>query len=298
MAEQVVNPTPIRSSDRLSFTIFVAVIVHLVIVLGVAFEFEINKPSKLTDMEIIFIENSLQSENSEADYLAQVSQQGGGNVAEKVRPTSPPPSDMPSHNTGEAQAEQLEIVKASEPKPEQKQLVTELQSPAELKTQQALEPEVKQALTAQQLVQRSREIAQLVAELDEQTQSYSKMPRKKMIMASTSEYIYAAYMTSWQQKVERIGNINYPEAAKTQQIFGKLVLEVVIQEDGSVQGIEVLESSGKRVLDDAAIRIVRLASPFSPFSDAMKKHLKRENNNVIAIIRTWKFDRGSLETTN
>lgn len=296
MAEQAANPAPIKSSDRLSFTIFVAVVVHLVIILGIAFKFEINEPSKLTDMEVIFIENSLKSENSEADYLAQVSQQGGGNVEEKVRPTSPPPSEMPSQNPDIAPAPQMEMVAASEPKPVQEQLATELQAPAELKQLQSPEPEVKQGLTAQQLIKRSREIAELVAELDEQSLSYSKLPRKKIITASTREYVAAAYMASWQQKVEHIGTLHYNETSGNQRVYGSLVLEVNIRPDGSVQDINILKSSGKPVLDQAAMRIVRLSAPFAPFPDELMQEMKRENNNVIAIIRTWQFDRGGFAT--
>ena len=92
--EQAVKTIPIKSSDRLSFTIFIAVIVHLVLVLGLVFEFELNKPAALTEMEVIFIQNSTSSEESEADYLAQITQQGGGNTEQRVRPKSPPPSEI------------------------------------------------------------------------------------------------------------------------------------------------------------------------------------------------------------
>ncbi|MCF6231381.1 MAG: TonB family protein [Gammaproteobacteria bacterium] len=292
MVEQVVKATPIKSSDRLSFTIFIAVIVHLVLVLGVVFEYELNKPPVLTEMEVIFIQNSTSSEESDADYLAQVTQQGGGNTEEKVRPTSPPPSELPSDNPNEAPAPQVERV-ASNPEPTQQQLAVRVAQQAELIEQQVreLESKLQQNLTAQQLIQRSREIASLNAEVSEAWESYSKMPRKKYISAATQEYSAAAYMSAWQDKVERIGNINYPEAARHQNIYGSLVLEVNIKPDGSVQEINVLRSSGERLLDDAAIRIVRLASPFAPLPDAL-----REGADILAIIRTWQFQQGGLAT--
>lgn len=290
--EQAVKAAPIKSSDRLSFTIFIAVIVHLVLVLGLVFEFELNKPVTLTEMEVIFIQNSTPSEQSEADYLAQITQQGGGNTEQKVRPKSPPPSELPSDNPNLAPAQQIEMV-ASKPKLPQEQLAVQTAEQAELMQQQTFEPESEspQALTAQQLVQRSREIARLNAEVSDAWESYSKIPRKKFISAATQEYNAASYMSAWQDKVERIGNINYPEAARHQQIYGNLVLEVNINPDGSVQKINVLRSSGEPLLDDAAIRIVNLAAPFAPLPEAL-----REESDILAIIRTWQFQKSGLAT--
>ncbi len=292
MVEQVVKATPIKSSDRLSFTLFIAVIVHLVLVLGLVFEYELNKPPTLTEMEVIFIQNSTPSEESDADYLAQVTQQGGGNTEQKVRPSSPPPSELPSDNPNEAPAPQVEMV-ASQPQPTQQQLAVKIAEQAELIEQQVreLESKLQQNLTAQQLIQRSREIASLNAEVSDAWESYSKMPRKKYISAATQEYNAAFYMSAWQDRVEHIGNINYPEAARHQNIYGSLVLEVNIKPDGSVQEINVLRSSGERLLDDAAIRIVRLASPFAPLPDALM-----EEADILAIVRTWQFQQGGLAT--
>jgi len=289
MVEQAVKAAPIKSSDRLGFTVFVALVLHLVIILGVAFEYEFDKPKSLTDMEVIFIQNSVESVESEADYLAQTNQEGGGNTESRVRPTSPPPSELPSDNPNLAPAQQVEVVASSKTKPVQEQLAEEIDQLAELLQQQTEELESPQELTAQQLVQRSKEIASLNAEVSEAWETYSKLPRKKYISAATREYTAAAYMTAWQAKVEKIGNINYPEVARQQQLYGNLVLEVVIKPDGSVQEINVLKSSGQRVLDDAAIRIVRLAGPFAPLPEELK-----QETDVLAIIRTWQFQRSGF----
>ncbi len=291
MAEQAVKAVPIKSSDRLGFTMFVALVVHLVLVLGVVFEFELNDAAPLTDMEVIFIQNNAESKENDADYLAQVSQEGGGNVEQKTRPKAPPPSELPSDNPNPAPAQQVEMVSASDPKPVQEQLSELVDELAELKKQQVEEPEALKGLTAQQLIQRSKEIASLNAEVSQAWENYSKTPRKKFIHAATKEYTAAAYMTAWQEKVEHIGNINYPDVARRQGIYGNLIMEVDIRPDGSVQEIKVLRSSGKRVLDDAAIRIVRLAAPFAPFPPELKKE-----TDVLAIIRTWQFQSGGLAT--
>ncbi|MEJ2426591.1 MAG: energy transducer TonB, partial [Candidatus Thiodiazotropha sp.] len=127
-------------------------------------------------------------------------------------------------------------------------------------------------------------IARLTAELERKTQAYAKMPKRKAISASTKEYKYAAYLDAWRRKVERIGNLNYPDQARRDKLYGNLVLHVAVKSDGSVETIRVLHSSGHQLLDDAAVRIVRLAAPFSPFPNEI-----REETDILDITRTWQF---------
>ncbi|WPL19730.1 hypothetical protein Thiowin_04874 [Thiorhodovibrio winogradskyi] len=108
--------------------------------------------------------------------------------------------------------------------------------------------------------------------------------RRKAINASTQEYVYANYLESWRRKVERIGNLNYPEEAKEKRLFGSLVLQVAVRADGSLEGVRLLRSSGHQVLDQAAVRIVELAAPFAPFPDSI-----RARHDVLDITRTWQF---------
>jgi protein TonB len=110
------------------------------------------------------------------------------------------------------------------------------------------------------------------------------MPRRKFIGARTQEYRYAQYVEDWRSKVERIGNLNYPEIARRQKIFGKLTLTVSIRADGSVESIEVNRPSGQRILDASAVRIVKLAAPYAPFPPDIRKEL-----DVLSITRTWIF---------
>ncbi|MEW8292588.1 MAG: energy transducer TonB, partial [Candidatus Thiodiazotropha endolucinida] len=95
---------------------------------------------------------------------------------------------------------------------------------------------------------------------------------------------YAAYLDAWRRKVERIGNLNYPDQAKRSRLYGNLVLHVAVKADGSVEQIKVLHSSGHKILDDAAVRIVRLAAPFSPFPNEIRKE-----TDILDITRTWQF---------
>ncbi|MGE0485136.1 MAG: energy transducer TonB [Gammaproteobacteria bacterium] len=148
------------------------------------------------------------------------------------------------------------------------------------------QPEVKAPPlpTAAQLLTRSFALASLNAELQQRLDSHAKRPRQKYISANTREYRYAAYMEAWRAKVERIGNLNYPEEARRRNLSGSLLLDVALNPDGSVDEITVRRSSGHQVLDDAAVRIVELAAPFAPFPDDV-----REEVDILHVTRTWNF---------
>jgi len=91
-------------------------------------------------------------------------------------------------------------------------------------------------------------------------------------------------MEAWRAKVERVGNLNYPEAARRNKLTGSLILDVALNADGTVHQINVLRTSGSKVLDDAAIRIVELSAPFAPFPDNIKSEI-----DIMHITRTWQF---------
>jgi protein TonB len=134
-------------------------------------------------------------------------------------------------------------------------------------------------------------MARLEGEIAKELDDYSKRPRRKFIGASAMEYRFAQYFEEWRQKVERVGTLNYPEAARG-KLYGSLVLTVIIKSDGSVAGIEIDRSSGHKVLDDAARRIVAMAAPYAAFPPAI-----RHDTDVLEITRTWNFTRhDSLET--
>jgi protein TonB len=138
--------------------------------------------------------------------------------------------------------------------------------------------------TAAELMQRSKEIAKLSADLSDSLQAYTRRPRQRYISARSQSFRDAAYLEAWRDKIERIGNLNYPEEAKRQSLSGSLILDVALNADGTVNTIELRHSSGYKLLDDAAIRIVRLAAPFAPFSEEMRK-----DTDILHITRTWQF---------
>jgi protein TonB len=134
------------------------------------------------------------------------------------------------------------------------------------------------------LVQRAMEMARLEAQINKNWDAYQKMPRRKFIGARTQEYRFAQYIEDWRIKVERIGNLNYPQQARQEKVFGSLQLSVSIRADGSVENIEVSKSSGHRILDAAAMRIVKLAAPYSPLPPDITK-----DTDILTITRTWTF---------
>lgn len=143
------------------------------------------------------------------------------------------------------------------------------------------------------LVARSFAIASLNAEIQNQLENKSKRPRRKFISANTREYKYAAYMEAWRAKVERVGNLNYPDEARREKLSGSLILDVALNADGSINELTVRRPSGHQVLDDAAVRIVRLAAPYAPFPEEFNKDV-----DILHITRTWQFQNSSRFTAS
>ncbi len=138
--------------------------------------------------------------------------------------------------------------------------------------------------SAQELITRSFAMASRHSELEDKLENRANRPRTKYVSATTQEFKYAAYMEAWRAKVERIGNLNYPDAARQGKLSGALLLDVALKPDGSVLEIIVRRSSGHKVLDAAAVRIVELASPFAPFPDEIRREV-----DILHVTRTWKF---------
>ncbi len=278
--------------DRFSFTLFLALALHGVLVLGVTFAPELP-PATAETMEITLSQYDDQEAPEEADFLAQTSQQGSGTEAERQEMTSPVPAEVTGNADRQAQPQapsrteaavqpQREVVETTrESRPVARQQPVEEQPPTEV-------PVAEQ----KSLMERSLEIARLEARFDDQRQAYAKKPRVLRVTAvSTLASANAWYVQNWIDKVTRVGNLNYPTEARRQGIYGTLRVLVVLKADGSLKEVAILESSGSSVLDDAAIRIIRLAAPFSPFPEDM-----REQADQLEIIRTWSFQRRGLSS--
>lgn len=209
------------------------------------------------------------------------------NALEEVAPTLESPSAPTEEPIAEVQPPpELEAAEASEPEappepaPEPEVLAAAPADPSEPPTKPAVD-------AARILGSRDQEIARLTASLEARTAAYASRQRRKSVSASTREFRYASYLGAWARKVERIGNLNYPQAAKDQHLYGSLILHVAVRSDGSVESIRVVRSSGHDLLDQAAVNIVNLAAPYAPFPPEIAAE-----TDVLDIIRTWQFQRG------
>ena len=309
-----VPPRPsITPADRLSLTLCLAIITHAVVVLGITFSPENKIKPRYDTMEITLVQQKSRKPD-DAKLLAQANLEGGGEAANDVAPATPLPPPFPNQQADVAASPPPQTVKA-EPKPEvEDKTVTEKppassdakkvlaveadkkQAPVSKKIDKKNEPNRKQDAkpeqkkvetptpTAAALLNNSFKIAALSAEIKRKLENKAERPRRKFISANTQEYNYAAYMEAWRAKVERVGNLNYPEEARKRKVSGSLILDVALNPDGSVNQIIVRRSSGYKFLDDAAIRIVELASPFAPFPPAIRKE-----TDILHITRTWQF---------
>jgi protein TonB len=237
-------------------------------------------------MDVVLVNSKSASKPEKADALAQANLDGGGNTDQKVRAKSPfpavdPKDPSPELKAAEARMKQLES--------EAKELMTRMKSKAvvaQLEQPAAVGP-AKSDAEARDLVDKSLEIARLEAQIAREHQAYQERPKRKFIGARTSEYRFAQYIDTLRQRIERIGTLNYPGEAKARKIYASLQLTVAIKADGEVESVEVNRSSGHKVLDQAAIRIVRLAAPFDRFPDNI-----RTDTDILHITRTWTFTRG------
>ena len=219
------------------------------------------------------------------DYLlAQQNLDGGGNTDADRRAKSPLPVSRADNQNHELSAESRRVQQLEQ---EAKQLMTQMNSPAKVEsgtTQPQPQAESRVAPNAADIMRRSMEMARLEAEISKSLDDYSKRPRRKFLGPNTQEYRFTRYIEDWRQKIERVGTLNYPQAARDQKIYGSLRLTVSIKSDGSVEKVEIDRSSGKKLLDDAAIRIVNLAAPYAPFPANIS-----QDTDILSITKTWTF---------
>ena len=278
--------------DRFSFTLFMAFALHAVLVLGVTFAPD-DPPQSAQTLEITLSQFDDEKAPDKADFLAQTNQQGSGTEDEKKELTSPQPTER---SGSESKPLQPKEQAQARPQPVSEKPVVQTRAPSERKVaveKPVKKPDKKQPVKDKpSLMARSLEIARLEARYDSQRQAYAKKPRVLRVTAvSTLRSVNAWYVQNWISKVTRVGNVNYPAAARRAGIYGTLRMLVVLKKDGHVKEVSILESSGSTVLDDAAIRIIRMASPFAPFPQEMA-----DKTDQLEIIRTWSFQRKGLSS--
>lgn len=272
--------------DRLTGTFLLSLIGYGVVVLGVGFTLNKAAPVNPT-LDVILSPTESPASPEQADFLAQANNQGGGDSEAPQRPKDDQLSQLPQTQSGDAP---VALHAQQTPKePEAVQRVVTSQSASMLSQPRAQEqkPNSTEPLPpGQELVEQSLTLAKLANEYSQKQTLQARRSRHKYITASTREYAYAQYMNDWVRRVERIGNANYPPQALINRLNGQLILTVAIRRDGRIEGITVVKSSGNKVLDKAAVDIVRLSEPFATLPQTA------ENPNVLYITRTWQFMAG------
>jgi protein TonB len=296
-------PSRSGSPGLFVFSLILASALHALLLLAVGFELPDAPATSRTvrPLEIMVLRRPAPTDvvPEEADAYAQVNREGGGTdsertatdrrpveeVAEAPLPPSaalpvPAPPTLPDA-VAEPEVDPLLTAAIDEPEPKEPP-PPEQQAPVPDPLPAA--PPTPPVTAAQILASRSLEIAKLTAKIEAETSAYANRQRRKAISASTREYKYASYLEAWRRKVEQVGNLNYPEEAKRRRLYGNLILHVALRSDGSLEDVRVLRSSGFDVLDEAAVRIVELAAPYSPFPPGIKAE-----TDILDITRTWRF---------
>ena len=277
-------PPPVTAKDRLGMTLFFAIISHGIIILGITFISEPSAKQKIPpSLSVILVNTTSSSTPEKADYLAQVSQDGGGNSEKKVRPTDLFSANTLSQQPGIAAGQQSIAMQPQKKKIKNDAVITQNKSATKTPSHKTTSKENSQN-QVRETQQNQKLPARLVEELSLTYQEYSHKPKEKFINSRTKEYIAASYMHAWVDKVERLGNADYPDEAIRNKLSGTLILDVVINADGSLHNIELRQSSGHQILDDAAKRIVKMSSPFAAFSKKLEAQA-----DVIHITRSWEF---------
>lgn len=302
-----------RQRSPLFWALWLSVLLHAVL-LTLHFQPELKKfKDQIPSLEVMLVNSKSKQAPEKADALAQANLDRGGNTDEKRQLKSPLPSTQqlpsltkPANTVSLSQSSrasrqdaelQLERQRVAQLEQEAQALMTQLkaeQSVASLQTPlrkqeaQAVSKVNKTSPQPADAAQQAslQEMARLEALIAKQQEAYESRPKRQFVGARTREYRFANYVEHWRQKVERVGNLNYPAAAKVQKLYGQLQMTVSIRANGSIEEVRIQQSSGSGVLDEAAKRIVQMAAPF----DAFPADIRRDTD-VLSITRTWMFTR-------
>ena len=273
---------PVGEPERLGATLVLSLLLHGLLILGVGFALEDAAPVMPT-LDVILTQTSTALTPRQADFLAQASNQGGGDSDQSSRPRDPDVGLVAKPDPGAAPRELRAQAPAPQPPPETR-VVTSVRGQAATPQPRATPPLPPDALPpGRERVERDMAMARLAAEIHLRSERYAKRPSRKFVSASTKEYAWAAYLRAWVDRAERVGNLNYPDEARRRQLRGTVVINVGIRRDGSVERADIVQSSGIPLLDEAALRIARLAEPYPPLPKTS------EDPDVLNVVRTWQF---------
>ncbi len=283
----------ITESDRLTFAGILAVAFHALLFLGIVFVIpEKPKTPFSPTMQIVLAQNHALEKPEKADFLGQDNQQGGG---EKDLLQMPTTTELAQITDPNRQAS-LSSAPAATQKPidHNPEILTAAgRHRVFIEDQQDLPEELEQPiLDTATLLQKSFELAGQNANLDNSNQQASKNLRTRQASAAIHRATDALYLDTWRRRIEEVGNQNYPQYARDKQLYGELILKVAVNANGTIRNVKIMESSGHKFLDDAAVSIVRQAAPFAPFDETLRK-----DTDVLEIVRLWQFQPGDTIST-
>ena len=274
----------LQGDPLLAIAFLLSVAIHA-LALSIGFTMDIGPRPRELDrgLEVVLVNARHARAPEKADVLAQANLDGGGTSEQNVRPKSPLPP-QPTQRDGDTLTESRK--RTSDRSAARPEVMTTQKSAAQ--TQAAVQQPDPAAIEPKpsglDLLDSVAAAARLEAEIERKLEEYAKRPRKTPLTAARAkEYRFAQYVEDWRQKIERVGTLNYPDAARG-RLYGSLLLYVAIKADGSLERAEIMRSSGEKVLDEAALRIVKLAGPFAPFPDNI-----RADTDILEIVRTWTF---------
>ena len=275
-------PPVIGESTRLGATMVLSVLLHAMVILGIGFAVEDAAPVMPT-LDVILTQTKSALTPAQADFLAQAANQGGGEHDKSTRPTAPQAGPLPQPIDGLAPRPLRAQTPAPSPPPDARVISSTNARETMPSPQPRQEIEVTPLPPGQEKIDRDIEMARLAAEIQLRSQQYAKRPKRKFVSASTREYAWAQYLRGWVDRVERVGNLNYPDEARRRRIGGLVVISVAVRRDGSVENTRIVQSSNIPILDAAALRIARIAEPYPPLPQTP------EDPDILNVVRTWQF---------
>jgi periplasmic protein TonB len=286
----------VDAGDRLSFTVFIALALHALVILGVSFS--LPKPGVGSQtMEITLATYKAEKAPDHADFIAQQNQEASGTEDQARQLTTERNAEFADAQVRDVSPIPKEAATAPNEKKDSQVITTTGNTKFTTQLQQnpvVMEEKIQRDGLLEEESTITTEIASLQAKLDKQRQEYAKRPRiRTLTSVSAKESFDAQYLNEWSEKIETIGNRNYPQEALRKHITGRLRLSVVINPDGSIYQIDILQSSGQKILDDSARKIVRLSAPFAKFPPEIRLQSDR-----LQIIRTWKFEMTGISTSS
>ena len=269
---------------RLRNAVLLAIALHIALLASISFEFN-SSAYETPQIEVTLATRPSEQAPDESRHIAQANQDGSGEEADFAQLSSPN-----NELSSEGDPGQQALLQPQEaPSTERDALTTAAAAQRSVASKELEEEQLPLMGINPEVDKLTRELANLEAELDKESRNYADMPRvRRLTSVSARQSVDAAYLLDWQRRAEAVGNKYYPEASVRYGLYGSLRLLAIIRSDGSLEDIRVLSSSGYAVLDEAAVKTVRMAAPYAPFPAEL-----RATTDKLEIIRTWTYgDKG------